>query len=301
MNLEKFPDAYTKDIYVWIDEILKASGFSVGSTTPSTRQMGVNIEEGIYNSLKTRLNSILADVDSTTPQYELVNRIQNEVRLWTQEMAEELDEVTRNLFLRGYAAGIASSAVKETVGLIDLQALQLVQSNPNAIGSRIVTFTDNLVDIIRRIIADSYTSEGVPFSVPAIVNAIKEEVSGKRWMIERIVRTETAVVSNIGRLVGWNNDEYKYYYEYHWNTHFDSRTKEISKLRSSYNPLTFTEACFLWERQEQRLPNGKWQADQFNQRCSLSRKPREREFRGNRFSSMMMDFRITTTLGFAYD
>jgi len=111
---------------------------------------------------------------------------------------------------------------------------------------------------------------------------MREVVPAQRYQIERIVRTEVATVSNSGRLLGWSEDPYKYYYDYIWNATYDNRSKYISIWRGNQNPLTYDEALFLWEHQSQ-IFNGREQNDTFNQRCALSRSPIEFERKGNRW------------------
>lgn len=293
-------DPYSELIYDYIDGTLTKAGVTIEGQQSSAARYGKGIEGDVYNSLVRKVDKMLEDVPSDLPQHELVNKIHETVQEWQEDVGVKLADDVENLFLRGYATGVISSGVKETMGLEDKMALELLQSNPDRLGARIVTFSDDLIDKFRTIIANSYTADGIPFDVDVLVAEMRKEVPAERWKLERIVRTEVAGTSNLGRLVGYNKDPDKYYYDYKWRNPQDLRSKMISKLRVAGNPYSFSEICFLWERQEQKMPNGEWMNDAFNQRCSISRSPRDDEFISNRFEMDVINFNITSPLGFSY-
>jgi len=175
-----------------------------------------------------------------------------------------------------------------------------IKANPMRIGSRIVTFSQDLVEKFRPIIANSFTAEGI-FNVDYLTNELNKVVPAKRYLLERIVRTEVAAISQVGRLIGWNSDNYKHFYNYRWNSTRDNRTKPISLRRAAGNPYAWCEICWLWERQEELRPNGRREVDWPNQRCSLSRTPSDTEVRGFRFRGQEINYPITTPLGFIYE
>jgi len=160
------------------------------------------------------------------------------------------------------------------------------------IGDRVKIFADDTIKDFAEIIRESYTPEGV-FSLDHLRGEMSKVVSAKRYELERIARTETGQVSNLGRIFGWAEDPDKLYYEYLWSSTPDNRRREMKKLRSNGNPYTWSEIVFLFTHNEQLLPNGKWQNGNINCRCTVTRSPVDDEFRGFRFRGQEPMFRKT--------
>jgi len=278
----KIPDAYNDDFYDWIDNTLDKSGLVIPGKHPhGAKTVGKQIEGDLYQSLKRKINGYLASISENAPQHEVYHEIMSIVKDWQDSMSGKLGVAFDDLYLWGMTSGIVDAGIKPAMGLADKLAMEFIKINPKRIGERINQFSQTLVDKFREVIVESYTPTGI-FDVGNLVSECGKIVTTERYKLERIVRTETASISNYGRILGWERDEYKDYYNYNWNASPDNRVKPISMWRMKNNPYTFDEIKFLWENQEQFIL-GKWFNDVFNQRCSISRSPREEKYTGNRF------------------
>jgi len=297
-NLKKStepPDAYSIEIYDWIEDTIQLGGLSIPGKHPrGVKILGKQLEADLYGSLRDKVWAYLETVTKDVPQYEVINNVTEIVRSWQEGVSEKLGAAFDDLYALGMTAGIIDSGVMPTFGVADKLAMEFIKLQPDRIGSRIVLFAQDIVEKFRPIIANSYTAEGI-FDVGHLTRELGKVVKTERYRLERIVRTETASISNAGRIVAWHKDPFKDYYSYSWNASLDNRTKPISLLRMKGGPYTLDEITFLFEHQEQII-NGRWAADQYNNRCSVSRTPIENEWRGNRFLRRA-DFRETMNLG----
>lgn len=283
-NLEKaeMPDAYSADVYDWVDNTLAKAGMTIGGDQPrGAKSVGRQLEADLYRGLNDRMDAYLTALSVDKPQHEIVNEVDDLVRQWQQQVSADLDKAFEELYQRGFMAGVLDTGVRPAEKTADRNALAFIRANPNRIGSRIKIFASGLVEKFRPIIAGAYTAEGT-YSLRALYDQMKEVVPAERYKLERIVRTETASVSNNGRISAWEQDPYKYFWDYHWNASPDNRVKLISMWRMNHGPYTLDEIKFLWEHQGQVIAGKQWW-DMYNQRCAVSRSPRDDEWKGNRF------------------
>lgn len=288
-------------IYDWVDNKLEEGGFHFeniskqlieGKPPRGAKSLGSEIEANLYDSLSTRVKGYLDTVSPNADQTEVLNGVMDTVSSWQEEVSKTLSEQTDNLYMRGFVAGSVDAGVKPAMNLADRAALEFIKANPNRIGSRIKIFAEDLIGEFRTVIANSYSPEGT-FNLDTLTKEMMESVDDDRYRIERVIRTETASVSNSGRLAAWEKDEDRLFYNYLWNSAMDNRTKPISLWRYRNGPYSFEEIKHLWENQEQKIGDH-WFADQYNQRCSISRSPIDSENTGNRFKGLEADFRRTS-------
>lgn len=294
------PDPYSIDIYSWIDtQIDKASkkGLKIPGKYPKkSKKLGIQVEGKLYRELISQVNQYLDNIHPGMTQTEILVGTEDIISRWVDEQSVKLDDIFRELHSKGFLAGAMASGVKPAMKVADKLALEWLSRNPERLGGSIKEFSLDLVEKFRGIIAESFGPEG-SFSVDELTNRLSEETKTQRYKLERIVRTEVATVSGMGRLLGWSKDPDKYYYEYVWINPMDHRSKPVSRWRVENNPYTFDEAAFLWANQGQNI-SGKIFWDMYNQRCSISRRPINNEFKGNRFQGNT-DFIYTTNLGFS--
>jgi hypothetical protein len=240
-------------------------------------------------------NDFLDKVQPKTPQHEIIHGLGDVIEKWARDMSLTMSEAFDKLYKAGFFAGVISTGVVPAMSLADELALRLLKTDPNRLGGKIKLFSQDVTSRFNKIISQAYTPEG-KFSLHGMMKEMREVVPAQRFQIERIIRTEVASVSNIGRLLGWSEDPNRYFYDYLWNSTYDNRMKMISLIRANGNPYTFDEIKHLWENQAQTV-QGKIMNDVYNQRCSLSRTPIDFERKGNRFNGDM-SFILTTSLGF---
>ena len=298
IELSGQPDAYTNELYSWADSQLEKAEARVEKVGPeNAKVLGQRVESRLYTTLQGEIEDYLNSLVGTESEEEILTEVHNLLNKWQAGSVPLVESTFKSLFTRGFIAGAIASGFPGKLGSNDVNALKVLEGGKYRIGESIKLFRDDAVKEFSKIISEAYTPEGT-FSLDSLVSKMKEAVPAQRYKLERIARTETSQVSNIGRLWAWNEDPDKYFYNYFWNSTPDNRVKDISRLRSTYNPLTFDEAKFLWFNQAQQMPNGKFENDVFNQRCTLSRSPVNDEVKGNRFEAQSSMFSSTSDILF---
>ena len=288
---EVMPDPYSIEFYDWVEKKLEIGGHQIRGV----KHTGTQLEVDLYDSLKKACNNFLDTVAPGTPQHEIIHGLGDVIEKWTRDMSITMSEAFDMLYKSGFYAGVIDTGVHVTMSLADELALRLLKTDPNRLGGKIRIFSKDIVNRYQKIISEAYTPEG-KFWLPGMIKEMREVVPAQRYQLERIVRTEVASISNAGRLLGWSEDQNKYFYDYIWNNVYDNRSKFVSIWRGNQNPCTFDEIKFLWEHQGQILNGHEWH-DEYNQRCSLSRIPIEFERKGNRWEGDGT-FIMTLSLGF---
>ena len=293
------PDPYSIDMYEWVDDTIQKTGLVIPGKHPrGSKKVGKQIEADLYYSLRDKINDYISSIPSYANQNDVINGVTDIVHSWQETMSGNISQAFEDIYIKGVVAGILDAGVRPTMGVADKLAMEFVKDNPNRIGERIVLFSEEIIEKFRPIISESYGPEG-EFDVNALVGKMKKVVNTQRYKLERIARTETANVSGAGRFIGWSKDPDRYTYNYFWRNTIDNRSKPISLWRGKQNPLTFSEALYLWEHQTQNM-GGKigLQSDMYNQRCTVSRSPRDEleDYKGNRWEGDI-NFVLTMSLG----
>ena len=263
-----YPDPASKEIYQWIENQLEKANFRIEGNLPyGVKAIGKGIELLLYSSLRDAIYKHLDSLSGSEEESEVISGVSDVMSVWATKNIGPAERAFELLFNRGFQAGMASTG---KMGTFDEAALNVIKEGKYRIGERIKLFGDDAVEKFAKVIHDSFTPEGI-FSLENLVKEMNEAVPARRSALERIARTETSNVSQLGRIAGWAQDPDKYYWNYMWNSAPDSRRREMKRLRSADNPYTFPEIVFLWTHNEQLLPNGKWQMGTINCRCSISR------------------------------
>lgn len=301
---EPLPDPYSEDIYKWVDEQIEKAVRKVGKGTLKipgrypikSKTLGKKVEVTLYGGLLREVKKYLAKIHPGMTQTEVLAGVEDLVDRWTKAQIKATDDVFKELHTKSFLAGAAAAKVAPVLKIADRFALEWLTRNPDRMGSQIRTFGGAIVEDFRGIIADSFGPEG-SYSVDELSNRMLDTVETERYKLERIVRTEVAGVSGLGRLMAFSKDPEKYFYEYLWINPSDHRSKEISKKRVKGNPYSWDEICFLWSHQGETMEDGRIELDIYNQRCSIARRPIYEELKGNRFEGDVK-YIATTDLGF---
>lgn len=285
-------DVFKEEFYDWID-LMQKSGVSIGGNQPKgTKQIGKGIEMRLYSSLWDAVSDLLSKLTGKESKAEVLRGVREIVSKWESEGLPAVENAFGELFKRGFGAGITSTGLPTKMGTQDISAMKAIQEGRYRIGERIRAFADESIKEFQDVVTKAYTPEGV-FDLDNMVKEMRSKVEGDRYKLERIARTETSNISNVGRLWAYNQDPDKYYYKYYWNSTPDKRRREMKKLRSGGNPYTFDEIKFLWLNNEQQVPGVGWQMGAINCRCSVSREPSDEELKGDRFEGNKHLFRKT--------
>ena len=270
-------------IYDMIDEQLEKAGLIEGKQPLGTKSLGMQIEYKAYVMLKEKIKDFLDALSPAVSKDDAIESLINKLEEWQVEINEIVSDDVEELFKRGFKAGIIQTEITPAIGRAGKLVLAWLKENPDGILPALKTFGEDSRKKFEKIIAKYYEPD-VEFSLDNIVKDMNQAVAGERWKMERIVRTSTTSTANAGRLFAWSEDSDKYFWNYFWQASPDSRAKEVSIWRMRQNPISYDEAMFLWQRQRQDM-GGKTgiQDDTFNNRCSLSRSPRNDEYKGNRW------------------
>jgi len=294
-NLEAYYKSFNwENIYDSLDNLLQKDWRLIPkeSTVPrGAKDLGAKIEYSIYHSFRDVINSWFNGVNKDTLPDDAIIDLKKNLIKWQIDASRNTLDDAYSLFEKGINAGIKQTGIEfpeKYYGEINWQYFRET-GMPPAIENFQNEVFDNISDIVRK-----HYHPKIGHALYREKRDIDSYLHKSRFMTERMVRTEAAKLSNYGILKAWDKDEEKHMYKYYWNNPGDARSKKISKLRMSYNPLSYDEAKYLWEHQKQLLDNV-WYNDQFNQRCSLSRGQRlEKEFIQNRFIEQEAQFRRTS-------
>lgn len=277
-------DPLGEGLYEWIENQLQKDKFKIEGALPrGSKTIGKNVEAELYNSFNDDIESYIQTLSGQESESEVIKGIIDALNTWSTNSVPIATTALEELFRTGYTAGFVSAG--GALGQdFNPQALKIIEDGTYRIGDRIVSFGDEATKRFADVIHDAYTSE-LDFSLPAMTDAMREKIGDSQSSLERIARTETSNVSMLGRLAQWANDPDRYIYEYNWNMAPDNRVRDMKRIRAKGNPYTFDEILFLWTHNKQRLPNGVWQMGVINCRCSVSRRLRGTDFKGNRFES----------------
>jgi len=291
INLEQI------DVYSWVDDVLNKAQFKIEGKLPAgTKTIGYQLVYDIFNSLQEAVGSYMKNLSPGVNQNIIVEGLIQELEKWQDGINKGIQVPIEELFKRGLAAGFIDSKVTKNYTLVDKILLEFITKHPEGILPTLKTFNEELKTKFKEIITSHFADPKKSLSIWTLTDDLGEGIKAEKWQLMRIARTEVSKIAGAGRVIGWSKDPYKYFYQYFWNNASDNRTKKISIERGQMNPLTFDEASFLWQHQEQLLDDGKWHGDQYNQRCTLSRYPIDEEFKGNRFLGREEQFRKTLAL-----
>lgn len=292
------PDVFTNEFYDYLDNQLQKSSLYIGGNQPrGTKTTGRATELSLYQSLRKAVEKYLNSLTGTETQEEILSGVRKILSGWKVTALNQSNDALAQLFKLGFTAGAVSTGLSGKMGSHDKAALDVITGGKYRIGERIVTFGDEIIPKFASIITEAYTPQGI-FSLEDLTQKMKEVVPGERYQLERIVRTETNNISNLGRLWSWNQDPDKYTYAYYWQSTTDNRRREMKRIRSGGNPYSFDEIKFLWLNNEQQLSNGKFQNGSINCRCTISRSPVDNELRGDRFENQEHLFKQTIDFEF---
>jgi hypothetical protein len=263
-NLDR--ENYYPDIYAWIDDTIEKAPPLVGGKPPKgAKTLGKQIEARLYFSLQDILEEFFDQLPPDTTLNQAIRVLNQKLDEWQGKVSESAKTNLNELANLGFKAGVIDTGVHVAMGLTDKMALEWLANQPTGFIPALKTFGEDIRKRFEDKISRAYAGDpNVPFNLKSMATEMQKETLGQRYKIERIIRTETAKVSNMGRLLAWEQDPDRNDYEYHWDAALDNRVKDISLQRWRNNPYTFDQIKQLWLNQD---------VDSYNQRCSISRAP----------------------------
>jgi hypothetical protein len=170
----------------------------------------------------------------------------------------------------------------------DQLVVDWLKSSPQGFIPALKTFADDERRFFEEVVGDAYRGVDVegrirPFDLDSMVERVRERTDSADYKIERVVRTETAKATSLGRIASWENDPDRYLYDYHWVATHDSRTKDVSLLFERTGPYEFDEIKRRWVEDHNKpwpvvnrhTGRSEYQVSAFNCRCTAARTPKE--------------------------
>lgn len=278
-------------VYDLIDNtFISKSSIIEGAQPSGAKTLGTQIERELYYSLRNSIDDWFSKINSDTDVNKAIIDLRKQMINWTQDAQWAQMNNMKDLFFKGLEVGENLAGVEtDFTAWSDVNNQIFKQSGiSNAIEKLSNDVFNNSSDILKQ----HYNKDkGIPLY--RTKRHLDSYLKKSRARTELMLKTETAKFANMGLLKAYEIDPSKYKYNYYWVVKSDDRTKKISEIRKSGNPYSYDEINFLWKHQEQMI-NGKWQADQFNQRCSIARgEELDSEFNTNRFLGKEYLFRET--------
>ena len=316
---EEFPiDPCSLALYKWIDK--------QDESKERVQDIGKFIEESLYEDLWDTVDDLLDNIENNDTLEDVVNNVHETLEKWLDDKRPEIDEAFTKLFERGFNAGAKSTGVEakreaakdvaETDAKLDAakkpaamatiardlqiedkNTMSVIQQGKYRIGERITELTDELTGELADIVSQHFTETGM-VSLEEMTEQMRQIVPDSRHKLVRIARTEVSNVTQIGRILAWNDDPDVHYYYYFWRSTPDTKRRRMKQIRSNGNPYSYDEIKFLWTHNWQLLPSGKWEMGAINCRCTVTRSPSDDEFQGNRFEGQENGYRMTMEVDF---
>jgi len=278
------------DIYKELDELILKSETLIPTEQKlprGSKTIAENIERHLYRNLRKTVNQWFDTVDYNSNIDDAIVNLKMSLMEWGQVSKMSTNSDVGDLYNIAYKAAMKKANLpKPTISL----GVTHLTDKENGMNPAIDKFRDDIIRKISSIMKDQEDKERIPLY--RTKRAIDSFLHKERTTTELIVKTETAKIANFGLIEAWGDAPNNYMYNYFWNSIEDDRTKPISRIRKEYNPLTYDECKFLWTHQEQLIGKS-FMADQYNQRCSISREKIDKEFKGNRFAGRESEFRRT--------
>ncbi len=289
------PNKEDEDFYKDLDNMLIEDEFNdiqkAHLITPKqnlafgAKDLAEKIELDLYSSLRKAVNSWYTKMDRTTDLDDALVSLKKSLLKWNKDVSTTTLKSLQDLSNLGVKAGVRKTKIPLPRKFYE--SIEVISNNDKGIRPSVQKLTDDIYNKVSGNIKNH--NMGSYRQKRAIDSCLRDLRPRTRLMI----RTETAKLGNLGMLMAFNEDPEKYYYNYCWNNPLDKTTKDVSRIRTQESPYSIDEIIWLWKNQEQ-LINGKWQADQYNQRCSISRREKlDKEFKSNRFIGQESNYKET--------
>jgi hypothetical protein len=213
--------------------------------------------------------------------------VERELLEWPMITAGQYAGLIDDIFVAGFMVGIADTGVRVGPDHGDAMALDWIKSNQHGFIPALQRFADDERKFFEDVLGDAYKGvdrEGRirPFDLDDMTRRVQEHTQATKSSIERVVRTETAKVTSLGRIAAWDNDPDKYLYDYHWVATHDDRTKDVSLLFEREGPYEFDGIKQRWTEDHNKpwpvinrhTNKLEYQTSAFNCRCTAARAPK---------------------------
>ena len=180
---------------------------------PTTRE---EFNEALMNAYTAAVSRALSSVKRGAKKEDVHNALMRELAALELKLQREARGYLEELYLRGLSQAARDMGTKlekadddETVRVtfdaVDLDALDYLMAEWTGVSSTLPDFVQTQKDEFSRIIEEAYRDPG-KFSLRELKRRMQEITTAEAYKLERIARTETAHISNMGRLNGYRKD-----------------------------------------------------------------------------------------------
>jgi len=260
---------------------------------PGVVELARELERVLGESYADLVRSIVKSWEEVGPSLtptEARHIVARALRAWPELTAAAYHEVIDRLFEFGFMVGILDTGITVRPDEGDRMAVQWLKANPQGFIPALRNFSEDERRLFERVIAESYAGvdeEGRrrPFDLDYMVRRVRDRSDEARYKVERVVRTETAKVTSLGRIAAWGDDPERDWYNYHWVATHDDRTKDVSLLFEREGPYSYDQIRHRWTVDHNRpifvvnrhTLRGEYQTSAFNCRCTVARTPKSEE------------------------
>ncbi len=246
--------------------------------------LGVAHEDLLREILKgwTELGSLMSPTQARQV-------VQSVLLSWPELTAYKYENLINRLFDAGFMIGVLDTGVVRQPDHGDQMVVEWLKTNRQGFVPSLRSFGDDERRFFERVIGDAYggvdeeTGQPRAFDLGRMVRRVRSRSEEAKYKVERVVRTETAKATALGRIMSWENDQDRDFYRYHWVATHDDRTKDVSLMFESQGPYDFSQIKRLWtvDHNEPKLVRNRHtgktetQVSSFNCRCTPARTPKD--------------------------
>ncbi len=257
-DVEDFPMELEKARFVGFGKVLTV-GLPYGA-----KKYGSVLEQQIQNTLKYAVQKGIAKFKQGMTKAEMDGVFQKAMDNWLSDLLGKLKPIAWNLMQTGLiGAGLDEQQFTNAHKL----AMDYLEEHPHSVLNAVKTLNEDQKQAASKVLDEAFKGE-IPWDLKKVKAAIMERADVGATRAELIARTEMTKISNMGRILAWEQDPLKNDYLYHYVPTRDSRTKAVSLELANNGPYSFDEIKAIWLNPVSPTTG---ENDVFRNRCGVAR------------------------------
>lgn len=252
-------------------DIEKASGRFVGmghlftaSIPYGAKKYEPIIAQQIKNTLKYAVAKGIAKFKPGMTKAEMDALFQKTIDKWLDNILSLLKPIAWSLMQTGL---VGQGLDEQQYSNAHKLAMDYLEEHPHSILNAVKTLGSDQKQAASDVLDRVFKGE-VQWDLKKVKAEIMEKADVGSSRAELIARTEMTKISNMGRIMAWEQDPLREDYDYHYIPTRDSRTKAVSIELANGGPYTFEQIKALWLNPVSPTTG---ENDVFNNRCGLGR------------------------------
>lgn len=255
---------------------------------PGAKELAQATQKRVTRTLKMSVYRWLHAMDVDAPIIVSINDLRKELDKWRTSSLPHLESNMYELMNKGLKVGMKVSKVPVPD---DEEFKPDIEDFRDAVKQIEKEVTDHVHQILKAGVKDDFKLDK-----KEIRKKINEFLGKLDSRVNLMVRTETSKLIYLGLLLALMFLPDKDKYNYYWVNPADERSKDISLDRMQKSPYNYDTINFLWTHQEEFI-NGRWQADQYNNRCHIEKRERnDDQVSGNKYAGEIDRFKRTSRI-----